>query len=121
MRRQDIVSGGWVTVHFARSETDTPLKVSSMVGVITGVLLLSSIAYAVLTLNLRPVDYSSPFTVSSVSFVGMIDAPFVILGGLLGLFGRMSIETRGVLAFFVFIASIFAIIGSLGLLSVPGP
>jgi hypothetical protein len=92
-----------------------------MFGVISGVLLLSSIAYAALTVKLRPVDYSSPFTVSSLSLVGMIDAPFVVLGGLLGLFGRMSIEQRGVLAFFVFMASILAIIGSLGLRSVPGP
>jgi hypothetical protein len=108
-------------MHFVRSETDTPLTVSSTFGIISGVLLLSSIAYAALTVNLRPVDYSSPLTVSSLSLLGMIDAVFVILGGLVGLFARMSIERRGVLAFFVFIASLFAIIGSLLLLSVPGP
>jgi hypothetical protein len=110
-------------MHFARSEIDGPLKVFSILGVISGVVLLSSIAYAALTLNLRAVDYSSPLTVSSLSLLGMINALFVILGGLVALFARMNIERRGVLAFFVFIASVFAVIGSLFLisLSLPGP
>ena len=99
-------------MHFARSEIDTPLWLSSLLGIASGVMLLSSIAYAVLTLNQRPVDYSSPLTVSSLLLPGVIVAAFVIVGGLVSLFARMEIERRGVLAFFVFLASVFAIIGS---------
>ncbi len=108
-------------MHFPRSEIDTPLKVSSVFGVISAVLLLSSVAYAVLTLNQRPVDYSSPLTVSSVLFVGLIDAVFVIIGSLAVLFARMEEDRRGILGFFVFIASVFAILGSILALYVPGP
>ena len=92
-----------------------------MFGVISAVLLLSSVAYAVLTLNQRPVDYSSPLTVSSVLFVGLIDAVFVIIGSLAVLFARMEEDRRGILGFFVFIASVFAILGSILALYVPGP
>jgi len=90
---------------------------SSLFGIASGVLLLSSIAYAVLTLNQRPVDYSSPFSVSYLLLPGIITAAFVIIGGLVGLFARMEIEPRGVLLFLVFIASLFAILGSLGFFS----
>ncbi len=92
-----------------------------MFGVISAVLLLSSVAYAVLTLNQRPVDYSSPLTVSSVLFVGLIDAVFVIIGSLAVLFARMEEDRRGILGFFVFLASVFAILGSILALYVPGP
>jgi len=43
----------------------------------------------------------------------MIDGVFVIFGGLAVLFARMSIERRGVLAFFVFISSVLGMFGSL--------
>jgi hypothetical protein len=98
-----------------------PLKVSAVFGVISSVLLLSSLAYAALTLNQRPVDYSSPLTVSSVLFVGLIDAAFVIIGSLAVLFARMEEDRRGILGFFVFIASVFAILGSIVAVYVPGP
>jgi hypothetical protein len=98
-----------------------PLKVSAVFGVISSVLLLSSLAYAALTLNQRPVDYSSPLTVSSVLFVGLIDAAFIIIGSLAVLFARMEEDRRGILGFFVFIASVFAILGSIAALYVPGP
>jgi hypothetical protein len=51
------------------------------------------------------------------------DGPFAIIGGLVALFARMSIEQRGVLAFFVFIASVLAILASLEflLLTFPSP
>ncbi len=92
-----------------------------MLGVISGVLLLSSIAYTTLTLNQRPVDYSSPFTVSSFLLPGTIYASFVIAASLVVLFVRMDVDRRGVLGFLVFIASVFAIIGSFALLTFPGP
>jgi len=108
-------------VHFARSGIDTTLKVSSIFGIISGVLLLCSLA----TLDLRygPLDfsslftsssgYSSPFSFSSLIIASMIDGVFVICGGLAVLFARMNIQQRGVLAFFVFISSVLGMIGSL--------
>jgi hypothetical protein len=108
-------------LHFPRSEIDTPLKVSSVFGVISALLLLSSLAYSVLTSNQRPVDYSSPLTVSSVLFVGLINAAFVIIGSLAILFARMQADRRGILGFFVFIASVFAILGAIVAPFVPRP
>jgi len=108
-------------LHFARSEIDASLKIFSVFGIMSSVLLLSSTAYAVLTLNQRPVDYSSPLTVSSVLFAGLIDAAFVIIGSLAVLFARMEEDRRGILGFFVFIASVFAILGSIAALYAPGP
>jgi len=112
-------------VHFARSEIDTPLKLSSIFGVISGVLLLSSLL--AFDLKLGPVDYSSlftsssgyssPLTFSSLIVASIIDGLFVIFGGLSVLFTRMDLERRGVLAFFVFIASVLGMIGSLLFLS----
>jgi len=104
-------------LHFARSGIDTTLKGSSAFGVVSGVLLLSSIAYAVPALSRVPVSYSAPFSFSLVEMLSVIDGLFVIFGGLVALFARMDIERRGVLAFFVFLASIFATLGSVGLLS----
>jgi hypothetical protein len=108
-------------MHFARSEIDTPLKVSSIFGVISGVLLLSSLL--AFNLKLGPVDYSSlvtsssgyssPLTLPSLIIASTIDGLFVIFGGLTVLFARMNIERRGVLAFFVFISSLIGTIGSL--------
>ena len=48
---------------------------------------------------------------------GMAYGLLVIFGGLVVLSAPMNIEPRGVLAFFVFIASLFAIMGSFFLLS----
>lgn len=90
-----------------------------MLGVISGVLLLSSIAYTALTLNQRPIDYSSPFRVSSFLLPGL--TIFVIVGAVILLFARMNEDRRGVLGFLVFTASVFAIIGAFGILSFPGP
>src|SRR5213594_481425 len=98
-----------------------PLKISSTLGVISGLLLLSSIAYTALTLNQRPVDYSSPFRVSSFLLPGTTYALFVIVASVAILFARMNVDRRGVLGFLVFIASLFAIIGSFGFLTFPGP
>jgi len=108
-------------LHLAISKIDAPLKISSMLGVISGVLLPSSIAYTALTLNQRPVDYSSPFRVSSFLLPGMTYALFVIVGAVILLFARMNEDRRGVLGFLVFTASVFAIIGAFGILSFPGP
>jgi hypothetical protein len=54
-------------------------------------------------------------------FVGLIDAAFVIIGSLAVLFARMEEDRRGILGFFVFIASVFAILGSIVAVYVPGP
>ena len=104
-------------MHFAGSGIDTPLKVSSIFGVICGVLLLSSLA--TFNLKLGPVDYSYPFTFTFFfsELLVVSYAILVIFGGLVALFRQMSIEQRGVLAFFVFVSSIFAIIGSVFFLS----
>ncbi|HEV2119265.1 MAG TPA: hypothetical protein VGS11_04035 [Candidatus Bathyarchaeia archaeon] len=104
-------------MQFAKSGIDTPLKVSSIFGVIIGALLLSSLATVVPTLSLLPVDHSSPFPLSLIELLSIMDAVFVILGGLVVLSARVDIERRGVLAFFVFVASLFAMFGSLGFLS----
>src|SRR5712664_2254024 len=98
-------------MHISRSGIDTPLKVSSVFGVISGVLLPSSAAYAVLTLY-RPVDYSSLLNTLFFILLVMIYGLFVIFGSLVVLSANMSIERRGVLAFFVFLASVFAVIVS---------
>jgi|SRR5712664_85497 len=103
-------------MHISRSGIDTPLKVSSVFGVISGVLLPSSAAYAVLTLY-RPVDYSSLLNTLFFILLVMIYGLFVIFGSLVVLSANMSIERRGVLAFFVFLASVFAVIGSFFFLS----
>ncbi len=114
MGPREIVSEADRQVRFARSGIDTPLKVSSVFGIISGVLFLSS--FAALNQKLGPVDLSSPPT-----FVSLIIASayglLVILGSLVVLFAQMNIERRGVLAFFVFIASVLAIVGSLFFLS----
>jgi hypothetical protein len=97
------------------------LRIASTLGIISGVLLLSSVAYTALTLSQRPVDYSSPFQVSFFLLPGLIWAVFVIVGGIAGLFSRMDDDRRGILGFVVFIASIFAILGALSLPGFPGP
>ncbi len=104
-------------MHFAKSGIDMPLKVFSMFGVISGISLISSLAYRALTTNLGPVGYSSQFAFSFFMMVGMTYGLLVIFGGLIVLFAPMNIEPRGVLAFFVFIASLLAVIGSFFLLS----
>ena len=93
------------------------MKVFSILGVISGMLLISSLAYLALTVNLGPVNYSSQFAFLFFNMVGMAYGLLVIFGGLEVLSAPMNIEPRGVLAFFVFIASLFAIIGSFFLFS----
>ncbi|TMI51118.1 hypothetical protein E6H20_04425 [Candidatus Bathyarchaeota archaeon] len=104
-------------MHFARSGIDTPLKVFSIFGVISGMLLISSLAYLALVVNLGPVDYNSQLAFLFFTMVGMAYGLLVIIGGLVVLSAPMNLEPRGVLAFFVFIASLFAIIGSFFLFS----
>ena|SRR5947209_1984425 len=104
-------------MHFARSGIDTPLKVFSIFAVISGMLLFSGMAYLALTVNLGPVNYGSQFAFLFFTMVGMGYGLLVILGGLVVLSAPMSIEPRGVLAFFVFMASLFAILGSFFLFS----
>src|SRR2546426_4126892 len=99
-------------MHFATSGINRLLKVSSMFGVASGVLLLSSVAYSAPILGRAPVVHSAPFTFSSLELPSVIDGLFVIFGGLVALFARMSVENRGALVFFVFLASVLAIIGS---------
>jgi hypothetical protein len=108
-------------MHLARSEIDTPLKVFSTFGVLSGVLLFCSLA--ALSLRYGPLDYSSvifsssgyssAFTFSSLLVASMIDGLFVICGGLVVLSTHMNIERRRVLAFFVFIASVLGMFASL--------
>jgi hypothetical protein len=93
------------------------LKGFSIFGVISGILLISSLAYRALTVNLGPVYYSSQFGFLFFIMAGMVYGLLVIFGGLVVLSAPMNIEPRGVLAFFVFIASLFAIMGSFFLLS----
>src|SRR3989442_15205163 len=104
-------------MHFARSGIDTPLKVFSIFGVISGMLLISGIAYLALTVNLGPVNYGSQFAFLFFTMVGMAYGLLVIFGGLIVLSVPMNIEPRGVLAFFVFVAPLFAVIGSFFLFS----
>jgi hypothetical protein len=84
------------------------------------VLLLCSLA--IFELKFTPLDfalftsssgYSSPFSFPSLVIASMIDGVFVIDGSLAVLFARLSIERRGMLAFFVFICSVLGMIGSL--------
>ena len=93
------------------------MKVFSILGVISGMLLISSLAYLALTVNLGPVNYSSQFAFLFFTMVGMAYGLLVIFGGLEVLSAPMNIEPRGVLAFFVFTSSLFAIIGSFFLFS----
>ncbi len=88
-----------------------------MFGMAGGIMLISSLAYFALTRNLVPVGYSSQFAFLIFIMAGMVYGLLVILGGLAVLSAPMNIERRGVLAFFVFIASLFAIIGSFFFLS----
>ncbi len=104
-------------MHFAKSGIDTPLKVFSIFGVISGISLISSLAYLALTANLGLMGYSSQFAFLFSIIVGMAYGLLVIFGGLVVLSAPMNIEPRGVLAFFVFIASLLAILGSFFLLS----
>ena len=104
-------------MHFARSGIDTPLEVFSIFGVISGVLLISSLACLAVTVNLGSVNYSSQFAFLFFTMVGMAYGLLVIFGGLVVLSASMNIEPRGVLAFFVFTSSLFAIIGSFFLFS----
>src|SRR5712691_3422163 len=99
-------------MHFARSGIDTPLKVSAIFGVISGMALISSLAYRAITVNLGPVDYSSQFAFLFFIMAGIVYGLLVIFGGIAVLSAPMNIESRGVLAFFVFIVSLSAIIGS---------
>jgi len=80
-------------------------------------LLISSLAYLALAVSLGPVNYSAEFAFLFFTMVGMAYGLLVIFGGLVVLSAPMNIEPRGVLAFFVFIASLFAIIGSFFLFS----
>ncbi len=93
------------------------MKVFSIFGVISGMLLISSLAYLAVTVNLGSVSYSSQFAFLFFTMVGMAYGLLVMFGGLVVLSAPMNIEPRGVLAFFVFIASLFAIIGSFFLFS----
>jgi hypothetical protein len=104
-------------LRFAKSGIDTPLKILSIFGVISGVFLLSGLAYAALTLGRGPADYSSPFTVPSLALLGVMDALLAIFGGLVALTANMSIDRRSGLVFLVTLASIFATFGVLGFLS----
>lgn len=104
-------------MHFAKSGIDTPLKVFSVFGVISGISLISSLAYRALTVNLGLVGYGSQFAFLFFSIVGMAYGLLVIFGGLVVLFAPMNVEPRGVLAFFLFIASLFAILWSFFLFS----
>ena len=93
------------------------MKVFSIFGVISGMLLISSLAYLAVTVNLGSVSYSSQFAFLFFTMVGMAYGLLVMFGGLVVLSAPMNIEPRGVLAFFVFIASLFAIIESFFLFS----
>ena len=104
-------------MHFAKSGIDMPLKIFSLFGVISGISLISSLAYRALTVNLGPVGYGYVFAFLFFTMVGMGYGLLVIFGGLVVLTARMNIEPRGVLAFFIFIASLFAILWSFFLLS----
>lgn len=108
-------------MHLSRAEIDTSLKVSAIFGIINGVLLFSVLGYfySIFTLNSGPVDYSS--LVSVLFFIILVTTYpiLIILGSLAVLYSNMSIERRGVLAFFVFIASVLAMMGSLFLLILP--
>ena len=104
-------------MHFAKSGIDTPLKVFSMFGVISGISLISSLAYRALTEDLGLVGHGSQFAFLFSITAGMAYGLLVIFGGLVVLSAPMNIEPRGVLAFFVFIASLLAILGSFFLLS----
>jgi hypothetical protein len=95
---------------FARSGIDTPLKVSSMFGVFSGILLISS--FVALSVKLGWADYINASTLAFI-MSGITYGLFVILGNLVVLYASMNIEPRGVLAFFVFLASVFALLGSL--------
>ncbi len=107
-------------MHLARSEIDTPLKVSAIFGVISAALLLSVFGYyGIVILNSGIVAYSSLFSVLLFILLGMTYPILIILGSLVVLFAPMSIERRGVLAFFVFMASVFAMLVSLFFLILP--
>jgi hypothetical protein len=99
-------------MHFARSCIDRPLKVSALFGMISGGLLVSSLAYLDLTTSLWSVGLSSELGFLLFIGAGMLYGLLVIFGSLVVLTASMNIESRRVLAFSVFIASVFAIIGS---------
>jgi hypothetical protein len=104
-------------LRFARSRIDRPLKVSALFGMISGGLLLSSLAYLDLTTSLWSVGVGSELYFLLFIGAGMVYGLLDIFGSLVVLTASMSIESRGVLAFSVFIASVFAIIGSFFFLS----
>jgi hypothetical protein len=95
-------------VRIASSGIDRPLKVTSVFGIMSGILFLSSLAEFNLKVGL---DYGFLLT---LPWVVIITCGFLVIpGGLLALLAEMSIEQRGIIAFFVFIASVLAIVGSL--------
>src|SRR5260370_30672933 len=103
-----------------RSESDTALKGAASFGVISAGLLLSVFGYyGIVILNSGIVAYSSLFSVLLFILLGMTYPILIILGSLVVLFAPMSIERRGVLAFFVFMASVFAMVVSLFFLILP--
>ena len=97
----------------ARSGIDGPLKASAMFGVFSGILLPSSMV----TLALKLGDYGNPLNLAFIITAGLTYGLPLICGSLVVLFASTSIERRGVLAFFVFLASVFAVLGSLFFLS----
>ena len=103
----------------AWSKIDTPLKISSLSGVICGTGLLSSIAYTFLTLNQRPVDHSIPPIFPFVMVPGLIDSSFILIGALVLVFAPLNNELKGVLGFLVFLGSLLAVIGSMIILNYP--
>jgi len=83
-----------------------------MFGVFSGILLPSGMV----TLALKLGDYGNPSTLVYI-IAGVTCGLLVMFGSLVVLTASVNIERRGVLAFFVFLASVFAILGSLLFLS----
>jgi hypothetical protein len=65
------------------------------------------------TYALKLGDYGNPFNLFLSIIAGLTYGLPLICGSLVVLFASMTIERRGVLAFFVFLASVFAMVGSL--------
>ena len=84
-------------MHFARSGIESPLKVFSIFGVISGMLLISSLAYLALVVNLGPVDYNSQLAFLFFTMVGMTSGLLVIIGGLVVLSAPMTSNRGGCL------------------------
>ena len=95
--RENLISGASLHMHFAKSGIDAPLKIFSVFGVISGISLISSLAYRALTENLGPVGYGSQFAFLFFIMVGIAYGLLVIFGGLEVLSAPMNIEPRGCL------------------------